>query len=39
MAQSWTLDAEYCRRYIGIELDPVYAQKAQERLKRESRGV
>jgi adenine-specific DNA-methyltransferase len=23
------------RRYIGIELDPVYAQKAQERLRRE----
>ena len=24
------------RRYIGIELDPVYARKAQERLRRES---
>jgi adenine-specific DNA-methyltransferase len=27
------------RRYIGIEIDPKYAQVAQERIKRESRGA
>ncbi|MGI0023512.1 MAG: DNA methyltransferase [Nitrososphaera sp.] len=30
---------ELGRRYIGIEIDPVYARKAQERLRRESKGV
>jgi adenine-specific DNA-methyltransferase len=27
------------RRYIGIDIEPVYAQQAQERVKHERRGV